>query len=137
MPGEPLTTTQHSDSPAGKIALKTFTVKSAGGQVSYMVAYNDYPARMLRSVKPNDILTRVVRGALRDEDTVESQKSLTLKQHPGRDLRAKIKNGLLYDSRFFLVGSRLYQISIVSEPQAVRPEDRARFFNSFRLIDKQ
>jgi hypothetical protein len=134
MPGEPIPSTQSSATAAGPISVKTYTLRLDDGRVAYMVAYNDYPKTMIEGSDAKAILERVVMGALGENGKVSSQKAVALGPHQGVDISATVKDGLEYSSRFLLVNERLYQVSVVNQPQALAANDRTRFMNSFKLL---
>jgi hypothetical protein len=134
MPGSWVPSTHRSRTPVGDIELKTFTVKLDGGSTAYMVAYNDYPDALIKGADANGILDRAVAGALGSGSRVESNEGVKLRRYPGRAVRALIKDGLEYRSRFYLVNARLYQVSVVNVKGSVGDDDWRTFFESFQLF---
>jgi hypothetical protein len=135
MPGKPEVAVHKNQTGAGPIALRTFRVTLENGAVVYMVAYNDYQQAMISSAKPDAILDSVVLGAVeKNRQKIKFQGPTQLRSFPGRDLQANVKGGWEYTSRFFLVGARLYQVSVVNEPGRASAEDKHKFLDSFDLL---
>lgn len=134
VPGQPVRTSHRSETPVGNIDLTTFTVKLDGGRTAYMVAYNDYPPAMIKGADRDAILDRAVGGALGSGSHLVSKEPITLQRYPGRQVRATVREGLEYRSRFYLVHERLYQVSVVSSIGDDSESDRRKFFDSFHLL---
>jgi hypothetical protein len=137
LPGRPAVATQQQETTAGPLAVKTYTLRLGAGDAAYIVAFNDYPEAVLRASTPDEILDRVVKGALGDHGKLRRQLPVEFEKHKGRDVLGSVHGGLEYRSRFYLVGKRLYQISVVSKAAAVRAEDVSKFLESFRLLPRQ
>lgn len=134
IPGKPVRTSHRSETPVGNIDLTTFTVKLDDGRTAYMVAYNDYPSAMIKGADREAILDRAVGGALASGSHLVSKEPITLQRFPGRQVRATIRDGLEYKSRFYLVRERLYQVSVVSSTGDRAESDHQKFFDSFHLL---
>ncbi|MGA3130977.1 MAG: hypothetical protein ABSD59_09265 [Terracidiphilus sp.] len=109
--------------------LYEFWVEQAGGNISYMVMYNDYPANY-----PNDgadaTLARTRDGAVKGK-TLVSDIAINLNGVPGREFTAT-DSTWNFTVRQFLKGKRLYQLIVVSSTNhpATQTSD---FMNSFRI----
>lgn len=134
MPGQWVRASHRSETPVGTIDLTTFTVKLDDGRTAYMVAYNDYPPAMIKGADREAVLNRAVGGALGEQSHLVSKEPISLQKYPGRQVHANVKNGLEYDSRFYLVRERLYQVSVVSVIGDASEPDRNKFFESFHLL---
>jgi hypothetical protein len=134
VPGQAVKTSHRSETPLGSIDLTTFTVKLDDGRTAYMVAYNDYPPAMIKGADRDTILDRAVGGALGGKSHLVSKEPISLQRFPGRQVRATVRDGLQYKSRFYLVRDRLYQVSVVSAIANSSENDHQRFFDSFRLL---
>jgi hypothetical protein len=134
LPGEPALAKQKASTTSGTIELVTYTLHRANG-TAYIVAYNDYPDDLVAKSTPDAILDRVVGGAFGERGKLRSSGPIELDSHKGRLVEGNVQGGLDYRSRFYLVRSRLYQVSVVSEA-AAKPEDEKRFFESFALLQK-
>lgn len=109
--------------------LYEFYTESADGNVSYMVMYNDYP-----STYANDgsdaVLARTRDGAAKGK-TLLSDMAINLNGVPGREFTAKDDNWN-FTVRQFLNGHRLYQLIVVSKPNAPATQT-SDFLNSFKI----
>jgi hypothetical protein len=124
----------HDDTPVGPITVRMFTAQVEAGQPAYTVAYSDYPETMLERTNPKEILDRAVEAAVGNDGKLDSQKSSPLDAYPGRSVSARVPAGLEYEGRLYLVGRRLFQLSVVSPPGAGLAQARQRFFGSFKLL---
>ena len=122
-------------------AVGTIKVVMFGGQIGdamFQIGYNDYPKGAVTADNTAALLDGAVQGMVTNIGaTLVSQKGVTLKGYPGKELVATVKiddmdAGL--KARIFIVGSRLYQIIVVAVAGAVTPETVDAFLQSLKLL---
>jgi len=104
-----------------------------GNNLSYMVMYNDYPAKYVAG-EPQSILESVRDGSTESlKSTLTSDGPIDLNGVPGRAFQLTDKDGITYVARDFLDGQRLYQVivTVAAGSSATQAED---FLNSFRIL---
>jgi len=110
--------------------LYEFWVELDGGNVSYMVMYNDYPSNYANDGAAN-VLGRTRDGAVKGK-TLTSDVAIDLNGVPGRAFTCH-DDKWNYSVHQFLNGKRLYQLIVVSNtdhPATATDE----FMNSFRIM---
>jgi hypothetical protein len=110
--------------------LYEFWIESDGGNVSYMVMYNDYPPAYAND-GADAVLGRTRDGALKGKTTL-SDMAISLNGVPGREFTAK-DDTWNYTVRQFLSGKRLYQMIVVSKPDHPATLTSA-FLDSFKIL---
>jgi hypothetical protein len=101
----------------------------ADGGTTYLVIYNDYPAKYV-AAEPQAILESI-RDASAEKATLISDEAIDLNGVPGRAFKFTDKDGMTYVTRDFLDGQRLYQVMVtVGANSTATPED---FLDSFRI----
>ncbi len=136
-PGEPSLTTQDVSTPVGKITVNMYLYEKR--EYACLVGYSDYPNEMIKQVETRTLLDGAVNGAMGNvKGKVESQQDISLGIHVGREIEfsfppsAKMPSGGNGKARFFMVGSRLYQLVMVG--RNVRSSSETdHFLNSFAL----
>lgn len=110
--------------------LYEFWVEADGGNISYMVMYNDYPPNAANDGAAN-VLMRTRDGAIKGK-TLTSDVAIDLHGTPGRAFTCS-DDKWDYSVRQFLNGKRLYQLIVVSakdHPAALTTQ----FMNSFSIL---
>ncbi|HUB52027.1 MAG TPA: hypothetical protein VL986_07765 [Terracidiphilus sp.] len=106
-----------------------FTVELDGGNVAYIVMYNDYPPD-----KANDgsdaVLARTRDGAVGSK-TLVSDMAINLNGVPGREFTTK-DDKWNYTVRQFLKGYRLYQLIVVCDSDHPATQT-SEFMDSFKI----
>lgn len=109
--------------------LNEFSVETDGGNVAYMVMYNDYLGNYADG-DPQSILASTRDGAVKGK-TLLTDNVVSLNGVPGRAFTAKDENWN-YTVRQYLKGKRLYQLIVVynaAHPATVSDQ----FINSFQI----
>jgi hypothetical protein len=76
--------------------------------------------------------------------TLVAQTDILLDGHPGRELRLKLPEDGIYVDRMYIVGARLYQVSIAIQGYYARPQKKgfydwtiSKYLESFKLISEK
>jgi hypothetical protein len=136
LPGNPKIEKQTTNTAIGPLAFTMHTVELRFGSVAYIASYNDYPPSLIADGDKNAILDGVVEGAIGSKANLKNSEPISIEGHPGREFTGTVKDGFEYTSRAFLVNQRLYQLNVVSTPGKVPPEDKRKYFDSFKLLKR-
>lgn len=123
--------------PTGDVAtVHTFLGERAG--IAYFITYADYPASLVRTRDPQDVLEASQDGVILSIDgTFVDGSAITLGDHRGLEFRvdAKDENAKPYQlrARLYLVGLRLYQVFVVVPAGVEAGKDVDTFFSSFAV----
>ena len=129
-PSEPRTNVQRAESDYGEHQV-IFTLSTLGG-VTYAVMYVDYPVEALTSTAK--VLDLAVEGALGDLGCKDAtQKQVRLGEFEGRAFRCTNPGGRPVLARVYLVGRRLYRLSVSGLNRSADPVGASKFFDSFEL----
>jgi hypothetical protein len=126
MPKKPTTRKQT----AGSIEVHMFLVEYP--TVAYGVLYNDLAGKV---TDPEKALDDGRAGAVKSSRGVLlTEKKISLDGHPGREIRIKTRDNIIYTARIYVVGQRFYQ-TIVTVPEGMDiSKPMKRFMDSFKLI---
>jgi hypothetical protein len=139
MPGEPKVTSkivQPLPKKETEVHLATVSIKQ--GQAVFLLSYNDVDIDANDEKKVVDVLDGGVKGSLLNAlGKLTKHERIKLGEHPGRHFEYvgnRYEKSLVGSSRIFLVGRRLFQLSVVHAPDVDVSAETAKFFDSFRLV---
>jgi len=130
MPGNPKEQTQNTA--AGQF--KMYSVEERNG--AYMAGFADTP------IPPNEpeAKTQIRLDGARDgavgniKGTLVREAKIQLSGNPGREIEANLpQNKGIVRARFYIVGSRMYQIMVVGTKSFAGSSDATKFLDSFAL----
>lgn len=128
---------QSVDTLAGKIDMHMFTADV--GKITFMVAYSDYPADVVKK-DPQQVLDLAVNGAATNVNGVFlSNKKITLDANPGYEFLLESTDPthnftLTTKAHFYLVGDRLYQVLAVANKGEADFIVIDKFLGSFKVL---
>lgn len=106
-------------------------------QTSFSVAWADNPpvARANAMAVDRTLDTAVRDALLRTQTSLVAETKTNRRGYPARDFVARNANGGIFNARLLLVGQRMYMlIAAFPSDSARRPQDVARFFDSFATV---
>jgi hypothetical protein len=141
MPGTPTENKQTFPTDAGPVEATLYMLESDGGDVAYLMGFNDFPADLVAQSDPNTMLDGARDGAVKNVGgKLLEEKKITINGYPGREIKvsAQGENGenIVY-ARVYLVKNRLYQALVVFPKKILRQADVTKFLTSFRLTTKK
>ena len=114
------------------VKLHQFAVE-VGDTMAFITSYADYPASLVSGQVPDKVLQNVAKGSIADRQVL-AEGVTSINGNAGRYYVAQGSDGLVFQARIYLVGTRLYQNIVVSDAASrARPEVR-QFFDSFQLL---
>lgn len=134
VPGRLEQQSQRTATAFGTIEAEVFLVDH--GDVGYLISYADYPQALVDESPTDVILDGASLGAVSDSGgKLLTVTKISLGDHAGRELEISSPGGeAMIRLRLFLVGNRLYQISVLARVDVDVTEETARFFDSFQLL---
>ncbi len=131
--GTPRFTKESVPTAAGPITMNTYMFQ-AGACVQGAI-YADYPPAVLQKASKSAMLDGARDGAVRNVNgTLVNEREIAYLKHPGRELRIDIGNRLWLLGRIFLVGNRLYQVTVIGPKDQFPEEEAKKFLQSFALV---
>jgi hypothetical protein len=127
MPGEPIETTRDG--------VVTYSVNREKESVTYTISYIDFPVDP--STEKNgvrDAFTGIKDGIQEEGGKILNEKTVSLKEHTGQELRVSMPDGALTRMRSYIVGKRLYLVMASTKNERSLLKSLEGFLNSFRLI---
>jgi hypothetical protein len=133
LPGKPL----HEATEVGKAKEVQHQFQVAGKNGVYLISYQDNPNLEGNTLKQlqaalhtgRDAVQRAFRGELLETKDIQLEE-----KHPGVEFRATIPQARgEARCRFYMVGTRLYQIQAIGTPEFVSSDQSDRVINSFKL----
>ena len=137
MPGAPDDQTLTIDTTAGPIDKHLALFENRSG--AFVVIYADYPASLARQADPQQLLDDERDNAIAaTKGALFNERRLALDGHPGREIKIDIPgDGALpagvMTVRYYLVGDRLYEITVVTPKTRPAPDITQKFLDSFQL----
>lgn len=134
MPGDPTPSTSTSEIPDGPVTFHFFTLEYLDSWFS--VQYADYPDKYVQQRSPQEMLDDAQGACIVGlQSKLISQQDISLNQYPGRDLTLQNTAGtLVIKARLFLVGNRIYQVTVRTIPKTENLKYVLEFLNSFKLL---
>lgn len=134
MPGRPEEQSQMTATTFGTIESRVFLVEYQGA--GYLVNYADYPQELIQDSPDDVILDGVSLGVVAQSGgTLKSSTVIRFGDFTGRELEISSPGGQsALKVRIYLIGARIFQLSVVSEIGADNSDDLALFFDSFMLL---
>lgn len=105
-------------------------------RVLYMVGYSDWPDTLVAR-GADELLEVAIEGAVQSIKGKTIQNThITLGRYQGRELIVDMASmNQEHSIRIYLVGNRMYQLSVVIPKRDEFKQKRAEFFDSFQLLD--
>lgn len=123
----------------GTMGKSTLYSYSSGNRIGlFSVLYFDHPVESKDAVQQESRLDVVSNGILKNlsGEVIAEKKKIQLYGYPGREFTVKkIEQGSedIYQWKIFLVGRRVYQLTVATERKDSASPDIAKFFTSFAL----
>ena len=136
LPGTPTKTTQKVNSDLGVITLYLFTFNQEN--ISYNVTCSDYPESIFKIKSIDKFLDDYRDGAVAGvRGKLVSETKISLGTYPGREVIIEVNDGrILACIRFYMVKTRLYQVSVATQKENPQLTNVTRFLESFKLLEK-
>ncbi len=140
MPGVPRERTFKAPSPVGPIETHIYLAEQDGA--SWAAAYIDHPDQGANT-DPDKVLERTVANAVeKTKGTLVSKEDIRIDGFPGMEIvmtvPPRVQGGppTTHRSRFYLVRTRFYHVTLSGRADQVRTKAGDAFFESFALIEK-
>lgn len=104
-------------------------------RILYMAGYCDWPDSLVERKAAGDLLTFAIEGAINNlKGKVTRNTEIAMGTSPGRELIVDLVTmNQEHTIRVYLVGNRMYQLSVVIPKRDEFKQHRSRFLGSFRL----
>jgi hypothetical protein len=136
LPGEPKYKAQKLQ--GTDITQHMFLIESKDGKVAHLAAYQvDGNLAGLSKEQKQVVLTRA-RDSAREtfQGKVLADKAIELAGHPGHEFKISVPNlKAEYRSRVYIVGDRLYQVTILGSREVVDSKEADAYLSSFKLVE--
>lgn len=103
------------------------------GAFKYVITYMDYPFSVEGNERDKLLDMGAEAGITNVGGKVVSNTPISLGSYPGREVKGEMQ-GVLYRSRVYLVGQRLYLLIVWMPSNKTNPENAAKFLESFKLV---
>ncbi len=139
-PGKPKVADRTEQTPLGPIINKVATTKD-WSQTERTVAYADFPGGLIHLGNKDRMLDGACQGfATGSNLVIQSKMPIAKNGHPGREVAFETQEGhpagkLTGRTRIYLVGARLYQLTVAGPRGRITPETMESFLDSFELLD--
>ena len=141
MPSEPKKAVQVlRPFPDKEIKVHMFSVTHSNGKAVFLVGYHDLDFDTTEADKIKDVLDGGVKGSvLNGLGKLTTHRSITLDDRfPGRHFEYdgnRFNQKLKVTSRLYLVGQRIYQVTVLQDPTIDIVAETAKFQDSFDLVE--
>jgi hypothetical protein len=118
----------------GPVQFTTYVLEK--DKVLYMVGYSDWPDSLVEK-GADELLDFAIQGAISNlKGRILRNTSIALGKYQGRELIVdQPTKNQEHAIRVYLVGSRMYQLSVVIPKRDEFKENRTRFLDGFRLLN--
>lgn len=136
LPDKPTEKTSKVKVGDAEATLHIFSVDQKEPKRGYVITYIEYPKGTVGADKDKFVAGVVERNVARLKGKVASNEPITLgkQKHPGRDVRVELaETKQLYRARVFLVGERVYQVTVLGAEEAVKGKEVDDYLASFKV----
>ncbi|MEM7556576.1 MAG: hypothetical protein AAF378_21245 [Cyanobacteria bacterium P01_A01_bin.84] len=141
MPGNPKKVSETQNTFMGPINLRIFVATPPKQQVSYVVAYNDFPDSYGKLANSQEVLTNATKAALKTTQSTLVNKSniRSSNGHPGKEIEYINSAGKVTRNRMFFANGRLYQAMVITTRQQEKylKGSIRGYLNSFQVVYKK
>ncbi|MEM7581187.1 MAG: hypothetical protein ACFB02_11510 [Mastigocoleus sp.] len=141
MPGNPKKLSETQNTFMGKINLRIFLATPPKQQVSYVVAYNDFPNSYGKLANPQEVLANATKAALKTtQSSLVSQTNIRSSNgHPGKEIEYINSAGKVTRNRMFFANGRLYQAMVITtrKQEKYLTKSIRGYLNSFQVVYKK
>jgi hypothetical protein len=118
----------------GSLQFNAYVVEK--DMVVYMVGYCDYPDTVIKAGSPDRLLDFAIEGAISSlKGKVIHKVPINLGEYYGRELVIdQVTTNQEHTIRIYLVGNRMYQLSVVIPKRDEYKQNRERFLGAFKLL---
>ena len=135
-PGNPEIFQDMINTEQGRVELTGFRVVRPD-EALYLIAYSNLPNGFNVSDNTEDVKSffkGVIQGFMDEvEGEVISQSSISINNHPGRELKIQLPENTIARYRVYAINNRLYQLLVATPKEQHLQESIAGFFKSFQL----
>ena len=137
-PGAPDHSIEKVDTDAGKVRVDMYVYTESATQ-SFMVSISEFPTAHVKNMGAENMLQNAFNGALKpieaDNFGILDDRNFTVNEMPAKRLKAK-SDAWNISSQMFIVGNRLYQVTILRDGSL--PEERVEreFMESFHIMER-
>ena len=130
LPGTPTETTQVIEADVGKIERHTFMLDAGFG--AYLVSYSDFPIALTEPGGIDRFLNQAHEGEIAFLDgKLSGMTEISLDGYPGREFRVETPDSI-FRMKYYLVGTRFYQIAITTWSEGLLAEDLKEIMASLK-----
>ena len=133
MPGSPKMITDSLQTAVGTVNMYIFIFEKT--DISYMVAYCDYPRSAIENFDPNQLFDNARNAALRElGGSILSEKDFNFNGYSAREIKFEAKFGLVVGQIVYLLAdNRFYQVMVKGWKLTYPIETVREFINSFKI----
>lgn len=131
-PGRPVEKEQDVETAVGLVTM--YSLMYEGYNAAYMLAYIDYPARLVKdTAAKTEHLNNAKGGFINNFGAkITFERKISIQGHPGIYYKAQ-GNGTYIVMKSYLVVNRLYQIGIMRQDRFATPKEVNDFIGTFTL----
>lgn len=132
MPGKPEVRNEAMDMPFGTV--NTITYMAGSRKIGCAVAYTDYPALLIKSTDPQELLEGAKNGAVKNAGgRLISETSIDFHGLPARNVRIEVPGKAFTAARYILKSPRFYELVFFATTDKGHEQDISKFFDSFKI----
>ena len=118
--------------PFGLVTITAHT-HTADKDTIWRVATHDYPAAFVKQITPAKLMDVMARGMAKNiNGKLTGPKPIQHGKHAGVEFQAAESDGYTVHGQLFTIGSRVYQLTLVTKPLNPALKQTKKFFGSFK-----
>ncbi len=138
MPGKPKVTSRKiRPLPKYETEVHMAAISIKDGKARFMLAYHDLNFDPVDETKIRDVLDGGIKGSVLNAlAKLTKQERIKLGEYPGRHFEysgKRFEQAIQGTSRIYLVGRRMYQITVLRAPEVDVSAETTKFFESFKI----
>jgi hypothetical protein len=121
----------------GEVKLHIYQFEDRALNLFYLVGYYDYPPNSNLGQEQTFFRDLISRSVSKFNGTLLLERDISTDQFKGREIEVSVKNETTIRTRFYLIGNRVYQVTLGATGQKAYSKQNEAFLRSFRILDQR
>lgn len=121
----------------GQVKLHIYQFEDRALNLFYLVSYYDYPPEAHVGQEQTFFKDLISRTVSKFNGILLLERDISTDQFKGREIEVSVNNETTIRARFYLVGDRIYQVTLGATGQKAYSKQNEAFLRSFRILDQR
>lgn len=121
----------------GTVTMRLYKFEDRALNIFYLVSFYDYPDWYTLADQPGFFRQVISRTVNRFGGILLLERDMSTAQFSGREIEIQVDEDYTIRVRFYLVGSRMYQVALGATGKKAYSKQNEAFLRSFRILDQR